>query len=298
MAEPNSNESLDIELFIEEIKKYPEIWNVAAEEYHDRTKKRSAWIDICRVFCDGFDEKNERDKNEICNKLIKKWRNIKDNYLKSTKRNAKSGAAADTGRWYIYARQLSFLQHAGATTDTQSSLGAEDEEQSQDRNEEAERVGPSSPPRYDQNTKKRKRNLESTLIDFMKAPIPSQPRTRPESEPNADRSFFDSLIPAISGFTEDQKLEFRCEILNIIKRMRGQLNAASTSINLQPDYARYTTVFQPPSHAPFFPSPSNSNYIPQTPSYQHSSYAQRPLSAPETHSNAEEDCFDIYRQIE
>ena len=41
---------LDIELFIQEIKKYPEIWNVALEEYHDRTKKRSIWIDICRFF--------------------------------------------------------------------------------------------------------------------------------------------------------------------------------------------------------------------------------------------------------
>jgi hypothetical protein len=24
------------------------------------------WINICRVFCDGFDEEDDRDKNEIC----------------------------------------------------------------------------------------------------------------------------------------------------------------------------------------------------------------------------------------
>ena len=40
----------DTELFICKVKKYPEIWNVAAEEYHNRMKKRGAWISISRVF--------------------------------------------------------------------------------------------------------------------------------------------------------------------------------------------------------------------------------------------------------
>lgn len=61
-----SQEDVDIELFIGEVKNYPEIWNVAFETYHNRKKKRGAWINICRVFCDGFDEKDDRDKNEIC----------------------------------------------------------------------------------------------------------------------------------------------------------------------------------------------------------------------------------------
>lgn len=59
-------DELDIELFIEEVKKHPEIWDVAAEEYHDRIKKRGAWIDICRKFVTTFDEMEEREKNEIC----------------------------------------------------------------------------------------------------------------------------------------------------------------------------------------------------------------------------------------
>jgi hypothetical protein len=59
-------EDLDIELFIGEIKNYPEIWNVASEHYHDRLKKRGAWISVCRVFFEGFDEKDDKDKNEIC----------------------------------------------------------------------------------------------------------------------------------------------------------------------------------------------------------------------------------------
>jgi len=59
-------DEVDMELFISEVKLHPEIWNIADNNYHDRTKKRGAWIEICRVFCEGFDEKDERDKNDIC----------------------------------------------------------------------------------------------------------------------------------------------------------------------------------------------------------------------------------------
>jgi hypothetical protein len=55
-----------MELFISKVKFHPEIWNIADNTYHDRTKKRGAWIEICKVFCEGFDEKDEREKNNIC----------------------------------------------------------------------------------------------------------------------------------------------------------------------------------------------------------------------------------------
>ena len=71
------------------------------------------------------------------NTLIKKWRNIKDNFLKSLRKKTKSGQAADSGRRYIYAQQLSFLQQAGATTDTQSSLGVDDEQDNREPSEES-----------------------------------------------------------------------------------------------------------------------------------------------------------------
>ena len=64
-------------------------------------------------------------------------------------------------------------------------------------------------------------DLESSLIDYLNTPIPSQIIRIPASEPNPNRSFFDSILPSIANLTEDQKIEFRCEVLNIIKRMRA-----------------------------------------------------------------------------
>jgi len=161
-------------------------------------------------------------------KFIQKWKNIKDHYTKSEKKKCKSGQAANTGRRYIYAQQLSFLQTAGATTNTQSSLDHEailDQQDSEDHQEphysNLDLDGSECPPRYKQNsTKKRKNDIESSLVEFMNTPIPTTPPIVPEINP--DRSFFESLLPSISSFTKDQKLEFRCEILNIIKRMRNQ----------------------------------------------------------------------------
>lgn len=182
--------------------------------------------------------------------------------MKSMKRKTKSGQAADSGRKYIYARQLSFLQQAGATTETQSSLSVEEAEESQ---EEAI-PGPSSaiepPPRtVDQRQKKRKRDLESALVDFIQAPIALPPALTPE--PNADRAFFESLLPSISSFSEDEKLEFRSEILGIVQRMRQRQQAA----------VAYTVPLQPSLNMPPYPSTSQTY-----PSHQH--FVQAPHSSP------------------
>ncbi|CAL1275995.1 unnamed protein product [Larinioides sclopetarius] len=66
----------------------------------------------------------------------------------------------------------------------------------------------------------------------MKSPVPqSAPAPEP---PNADRSFFDSLLPSIKDFTEDQKLEFRCEVLSLVKRMRKSFSSNSLNSHQHP----------------------------------------------------------------
>lgn len=120
------------------------------------------------------------------------------------------------------------MQTAGDTIHTQFSLDYEillDQEDSvghqESHNSNSHLDGSECPPRYKQNpTKKRKLDIESSLIEFMNTPTPKTPPIVPEINP--DRSFFESILLSISSFTEDQKLEFRCEILNIIKRMRSQ----------------------------------------------------------------------------
>lgn len=156
----------------------------------------------------------------------------------------------------MYAQQLSFLQTAGATTETQSSLGGEQEELSESEQITPQQKKSETSPTYTQNsTKKRKHDFETSLIDFINAPIPS-PIGTPVSEINPDRSFFESVLPSISNFTEDQKLEFRCEVLKIIQRMRNP--PVTQNYEYSPNIPYYK-----PTHVsgPLYPSPHHSNYL-------------------------------------
>lgn len=64
----------------------------------------------------------------------------------------------------------------------------------------------------------RKHDLESSLLAFMNTPIPS-PTTK-EIQANPNQSFFESLVPILNGFTEEEVIDFRMEVLSIIKRIQ------------------------------------------------------------------------------
>ena len=57
---------IDTELFIVEVKNRVHLWNTACPDYHDRTKKRSSWIEIAKVFFNTFDEKTDAERSDIC----------------------------------------------------------------------------------------------------------------------------------------------------------------------------------------------------------------------------------------
>lgn len=197
--------------------------------------------------------------NILGTKYLNKWKNIKDNYNKSVKKKSKSGQAADSGRSYIYARQLSFLQTASATVETQSSLDNDELEDQEQPEETLENIPQSDRPEsrlvYNQNsTKKRKRDIESTLIDFMNSPIPSTTAPVVVSEPNADKSFFDSILPYISTFTTDQKLDFQSEVLNIIKRYRNPNPPQNY------EYPSNVSYYKPPSQASIYSTRPHNMY--------------------------------------
>lgn len=65
--------------------------------------------------------------------LIKKWKNIKDQYIKSLKKlKGKSGSAAKTFKKYIFSEQLSFLKSTLVTRETESSFDVDNSPESLD----------------------------------------------------------------------------------------------------------------------------------------------------------------------
>ncbi|KAG8246301.1 hypothetical protein J6590_087462 [Homalodisca vitripennis] len=67
---------------------------------------------------------------------MKRWKNIIDNYKKTERKKDKSGQGALSGRRYLYARQLSFLQQTIEAVPTENSI-VEEEENENDNNDDS-----------------------------------------------------------------------------------------------------------------------------------------------------------------
>lgn len=62
--------ALDAEMFINEIKKYKELWSLSCDGYKFKAKdKQLAWANVARAFIPDFDSMKEVEKGEVC-KLI------------------------------------------------------------------------------------------------------------------------------------------------------------------------------------------------------------------------------------
>ncbi|KAI8441807.1 hypothetical protein MSG28_005493 [Choristoneura fumiferana] len=58
---------LDVETFISEIKKHPEIWDLTCEDNRHKMRKQRAWSEVARLFIEEFDGMSEVDKTDTEN---------------------------------------------------------------------------------------------------------------------------------------------------------------------------------------------------------------------------------------
>lgn len=59
------SESVNLELLITMIEERPVIWDKTLEMYKDRNLTRSAWKEICLAFVEDFDDKSDKQKDDI-----------------------------------------------------------------------------------------------------------------------------------------------------------------------------------------------------------------------------------------
>lgn len=167
-------------------------------------------------------------------KLYNKWRNIRDSYVRNAKRKySKKG--------YLYAKHLSFL---GDIYKQNTLFGSDGEDNNDDtwasddetkiksilfksdfESKEESLIWQNNDETIDLNRKKRK-----TGIEFVEA---NEATSSSGVVVDEDKSFFDSLLPAVKDFTIDEKLEFRSDIIKLIKHYRN--NARSLRLKDEAD---------------------------------------------------------------
>ncbi|XP_013167645.1 PREDICTED: uncharacterized protein LOC106117769 [Papilio xuthus] len=222
---------LDVEMFISEVKKYPVIWDANCEDNNHKTRKQRAWTHIARMLITDFDDLPEHEKAEVDKKLQCKWRNIKDSYVRDLRKK--------DGKRYMYSKFLTFLDNRYKKQD-QSGSEADSKEWNDETTPKHKRLAgkrkrfetlsesnwasdSEEVPSTIDNLKRRrvpenKDDDERNKIDFVNTPFPDPSCSYTVED--EDRSFFDSLLPVVREFNVDQKLEFRSEVLRLIKEFR------------------------------------------------------------------------------
>ncbi|CAH0717077.1 unnamed protein product, partial [Brenthis ino] len=157
-------------------------------------------------------------KNLPCNDLIKKWRSVKDNYFrysKKLKEASKSGSGATKLKKYHLYNQLLFLRKVEQNA-TESSLDSPREinNESTSTNDD---ITTDNTPRYVPVARKRAMQMDEFEREGLK--LLKEPENR-------HMSFFRAILPSIQEFSDRETLRFQSKVIQIIDEMRyGQTSS-------------------------------------------------------------------------
>ncbi|CAK1546668.1 unnamed protein product [Leptosia nina] len=190
------------------------------ENYRDRLEKCAAWEEVFATVHEGYSEMSPENKRLAGEKILCKWTNIRDTFVKSLK--TRMGRPK---KKYIYYDHLKFLLkltgEKGVTDYNDDSTDMKiDEQPRKTKRRRTEYNTDSSDHEYQANSEDYQNDndvgIESVVVES------NDPRIM-----NEDEAFFASLLPTVVKYSEDERLEFRIEVLAVMKRIREQRQAWS-----------------------------------------------------------------------
>ncbi|XP_028175760.1 uncharacterized protein LOC114363986 [Ostrinia furnacalis] len=228
----------DVKTLIQGVRDRPCLWNKSLEVYKDRLERRNAWEEIFNLMDESYEMLPPEEKRLTGEHIVNKWTNIRDTFVKSLR--AKMGKSK---RRYIYYDLLKFLISEIRGEDHEEEEFVEEvnvpymkeenpsegEIEPRKRSKRLEKSDDSCTPVQETSFKehitrkrsKKKETAEQTKvyessndIDFVEVED-SDPRLM-----NEDEAFFASLLPTVVKYNEDERLEFRIEVLNVMKKLK------------------------------------------------------------------------------
>ncbi|XP_074041481.1 uncharacterized protein [Leptinotarsa decemlineata] len=280
-------DDIDMEKLIMFVEERPLLWDKSLEEYKDRNKNREAWSEICQELFEGFEEKSASEKKQLGDTLLKKWRNVRDRWMKhirQDKDSKKSGAGASKIKKYVYHDQLQFLKKIAHQHDTESSINVPEGNNTASPTEDIiDNPGTRIPaqPTKSQVTRKRKRNEDEFEPKMMKI------LENPHDEEGTYFGFFRSMIPTLKTFTNDQFVEFQLGVLGVLKNVKAQGQGQGTIQAPTPQYQQVHYPYpgrQPPN---MYYSQQQPQFPPQFPNQTYTNPYIRPIH-PHTSTSSEQ----------
>jgi len=147
--------------------------------------------------------------------LQKKWRNIRDCFVKAHKaKETKSGSAAKRKSHYVFYDSLLFLKDTVAVNSTTPNITFNAEENNQDETEEVQHIAvyssdSSCSPKI--NKKSKNDNVGRELIGILSKNLETK-----NVEDDADRLFFLSVVKDFKKIPEHLRMQTKLDILKVI----------------------------------------------------------------------------------
>lgn len=218
----------DIIQLIECVRDRPCLWDKTLEIYKDRIERRESWEAIFSILEEDYDEMEPEEKRLIGEQVLSKWTNLRDTFMRSLKKKI-----GKPKRKYIYFENLKFLlkvvdvvhvdnDTVSPDTENMTYFKLEDEEPKPPPRKEIKRN--SYDDEYTTVKKPRKTSKKDSMsnsfkdIDFVECQ-----ETEKFNDPrimNEDEAFFASLLPTVVKYNEEERLEFRIEVLALIKKIK------------------------------------------------------------------------------
>ncbi|KAG8297183.1 hypothetical protein J6590_040326 [Homalodisca vitripennis] len=241
-----TDEDIDMEKLIMFVEERPLLWDKSIEAYKDRNMNREAWREICHALFPGFEDKSASEKKQLEDNLLKKWRNIRDRWMKHIRQDKDSKRSGAGAKSSINVPEGN--NPVSPTGDIIDNTG----------------IRIPAQPNKPKITRKGKRNEDEFELKMMKI------LEQPYDEEETYFGFFRSMVPTLKTFTTDQFVEFQLGVLGVLKNVKAQGQGQGTS---QVPTSQYQQVHYPyPGSQPqnvycsqrqpqFAPQFSNQTYI-------------------------------------
>ncbi|XP_041987506.1 uncharacterized protein LOC121739218 [Aricia agestis] len=220
--------SIDIDRFISEVQFRPAVWDFNAN--FTRRERIKAWEEICEWFTKDYKNLSSKDRNAICHKLQRKWKSLRDCFNREIGKQKNSGDRKR--KKYIYFKKLSFLKCLRddipnvPTSDDETSENDSGVEQ-QDKIEE--KISSLEGPKKRKRDDKARQSIDKSEMQlFIEPEIDlSYSKCKCVKYEDPDRDFLMSILPDVKKIHDDLKIDFKSQVLQIIKNYRNVENFKS-----------------------------------------------------------------------
>lgn len=246
--------------FIDAVKKHHIIWDREHENFHNRELRDQAWQQIGLQLCKNFDVASGAEKLEIAKTLLKRWKNTRDSYLRVNRLRQSGEEISRASYIYekelsflldVKVEDEKTLKEEPKPCAKRKQfriLRAPIKRQRESENNQSTIVD--AIPETVANTHTLSNDGQHTTLDTFNCTTNTStcpgnggthnykseqtttfaqdtngtssinPLSTVPADPDPDQAFFDSIKPDMQRMSSDQKLEFKIEVLKILRHFK------------------------------------------------------------------------------